>query len=54
MASLVVGLTGGIGSGKTAASDWFAAQGVARRDEIEPLPTRTDRTIPPPDEGEET
>ena len=24
----VVGLTGGIGSGKTAASDWFAAQGV--------------------------
>lgn len=23
-------------------------------DEIEPLPTRTDRTIPPPDEGEET
>ena len=26
---LVVGLTGGIGSGKTAASDWFAAQGIA-------------------------
>lgn len=25
---LVVGLTGGIGSGKTAASDWFASQGV--------------------------
>ena len=25
---LVVGLTGGIGSGKTAASDWFAAQGI--------------------------
>lgn len=24
-----IGLTGGIGSGKTAASDWFAAQGVA-------------------------
>lgn len=24
----VVGLTGGIGSGKTAASDWFAAQGI--------------------------
>ncbi len=24
----IVGLTGGIGSGKTAASDWFAAQGV--------------------------
>lgn len=28
MARLIVGLTGGIGSGKTAASDWFAAQGV--------------------------
>lgn len=26
---LVIGLTGGIGSGKTAASDWFAAQGIA-------------------------
>lgn len=25
---LVVGMTGGIGSGKTAASDWFAKQGV--------------------------
>jgi len=25
----IVGLTGGIGSGKTAASDWFAAQGIA-------------------------
>lgn len=25
---LVVGLTGGIGSGKSAASDWFAAQGI--------------------------
>lgn len=24
----IVGLTGGIGSGKTAASDWFAAQGI--------------------------
>lgn len=29
MAKLVIGLTGGIGSGKTAASDWFAAQGIA-------------------------
>ena len=28
MAAFVVGLTGGIGSGKTAASDWFAAQGI--------------------------
>jgi dephospho-CoA kinase len=27
-AKFSVGLTGGIGSGKTAASDWFAAQGV--------------------------
>ncbi|WP_299185856.1 dephospho-CoA kinase [uncultured Psychrobacter sp.] len=26
--TLVVGLTGGIGSGKSAASDWFAAQGI--------------------------
>ncbi len=26
--TLVVGLTGGIGSGKTAVSDWFAAQGI--------------------------
>ncbi len=26
--ALIVGLTGGIGSGKTAASDWFAAQGI--------------------------
>ncbi|MEC7119823.1 MAG: dephospho-CoA kinase [Pseudomonadota bacterium] len=26
--SLVIGLTGGIGSGKTAASDWFAQQGI--------------------------
>ena len=25
---LIVGLTGGIGSGKTAASDWFASQGI--------------------------
>lgn len=25
----IVGLTGGIGSGKTAASDWFVAQGIA-------------------------
>lgn len=25
----IVGLTGGIGSGKTAASDWFAEQGIA-------------------------
>lgn len=25
---MVVGLTGGIGSGKTAVSDWFAAQGI--------------------------
>lgn len=28
MARFIVGLTGGIGSGKTAASDWFRAQGV--------------------------
>lgn len=28
MAKCIIGLTGGIGSGKTAASDWFAAQGV--------------------------
>lgn len=27
--SFVVGLTGGIGSGKTAVSDWFATQGIA-------------------------
>lgn len=26
---MIVGLTGGIGSGKTAVSDWFATQGVA-------------------------
>lgn len=26
--TLVVGLTGGIGSGKSAASDWFAEQGI--------------------------
>ncbi|AMN48545.1 MULTISPECIES: dephospho-CoA kinase [unclassified Psychrobacter] len=26
--TLVIGLTGGIGSGKSAASDWFAAQGI--------------------------
>lgn len=26
--SLIIGLTGGIGSGKTAASDWFAQQGI--------------------------
>ena len=25
---LIIGLTGGIGSGKTAASDWFAMQGI--------------------------
>lgn len=25
---LIIGLTGGIGSGKTAVSDWFAAQGI--------------------------
>ena len=25
---LIIGLTGGIGSGKTAASDWFAQQGI--------------------------
>lgn len=29
MSKFIVGLTGGIGSGKTAASDWFKAQGVA-------------------------
>lgn len=29
MAAYVVGLTGGIGSGKTAASDWFRTQGIA-------------------------
>lgn len=29
MSRFIVGLTGGIGSGKTAASDWFQAQGVA-------------------------
>lgn len=28
MSRLIVGLTGGIGSGKTAASDWFKAQGI--------------------------
>lgn len=28
MSQFVVGLTGGIGSGKSAASDWFAAQGI--------------------------
>lgn len=28
MSSFIVGLTGGIGSGKTAASDWFKAQGI--------------------------
>lgn len=28
MSTFIVGLTGGIGSGKTAASDWFAAQGI--------------------------
>ncbi len=28
MSTFCVGLTGGIGSGKTAASDWFQAQGV--------------------------
>lgn len=26
--ALIIGLTGGIGSGKTAASDWFAQQGI--------------------------
>lgn len=26
--TLIIGLTGGIGSGKTAASDWFARQGI--------------------------
>ncbi len=28
MSGFIVGLTGGIGSGKTAASDWFASQGI--------------------------
>lgn len=28
MANFIVGLTGGIGSGKTAASNWFQAQGI--------------------------
>lgn len=28
MSALVIGLTGGIGSGKTAASDWFVARGI--------------------------
>lgn len=28
MSRFIVGLTGGIGSGKTAASDWFKAQGI--------------------------
>ena len=28
MSSFIVGLTGGIGSGKTAASDWFARQNI--------------------------
>lgn len=28
MSGFIVGLTGGIGSGKTAASDWFKAQGI--------------------------
>ncbi len=28
MSKFIVGLTGGIGSGKTAASDWFKAQGI--------------------------
>ena len=28
MANFIVGLTGGIGSGKTAASDWFRSQGI--------------------------
>ncbi len=28
MSNFIVGLTGGIGSGKTAASDWFKAQGI--------------------------
>lgn len=28
MAQFIVGLTGGIGSGKTAASDWFQARGI--------------------------
>ena len=28
MSSFLVGLTGGIGSGKTAASDWFASQNI--------------------------
>ena len=29
MANFIIGLTGGIGSGKTAASDWFSRQGIA-------------------------
>lgn len=29
MANFIIGLTGGIGSGKTAASDWFSQQGIA-------------------------
>ena len=29
MATFIVGLTGGIGSGKTAASDWFKSRGIA-------------------------
>ena len=29
MSKFIVGLTGGIGSGKTAASDWFASQGIS-------------------------
>ena len=28
MANFIIGLTGGIGSGKTAASDWFGRQGI--------------------------
>lgn len=28
MTKLIIGLTGGIGSGKSAASDWFASQGI--------------------------
>lgn len=28
MSTFILGLTGGIGSGKTAASDWFKAQGI--------------------------
>jgi len=29
MSAFIVGLTGGIGSGKTAASDWFKSQGIS-------------------------